>query len=153
MTTVEPISADGHDHLVVVADEVAEMVLARTLPKPRWTHEAHLLACASLVRRHGDVAALRILREAIPRYNESTGVANTPIGGYHDTLTVFYVWAVNQLLRRGLTVTQVLHHPSVDRQAAFTWWDRETLFSVDARARWLAPTRAGDADEAPAEPD
>ncbi len=152
MTTVDRAS-DAGSELTRLADELADMVLARTLPKPRWTHEAHLLVCASLVRCHGDSEALSILRKAIPRYNEATGVANTPTSGYHDTLTVFYVWAVNRLLAMGLTHTQLLHDESVDRQAALSWWDRETLFSVDARVHWVRPTRAGDAHVAPAEPD
>ena len=142
---------DGDWELARLADELADMVLARTLPKPRWTHEAHLLTCVSLVRRHGDVGALRILREAIPRYNEATGVANTSTSGYHDTLTVFYVWAVNQLLSRGTTTTHILRDPSTDRQAALVWWDREALFSSDARAHWLQPTLAGDGSAGPAE--
>lgn len=153
VTTLQSISADHHDHLVLVADEIAEMVLACTLPKPRWTHEAHLLTCASLVRRQRPVGALRVLRQAIPRYNEATGVANTPTGGYHDTLTVFYVWAVNGLLTQGCTITQVLHDPSVDRHAALRWWDRDTLFSVDAREHWVAPTLAVETDVGPAEPE
>ena len=29
---------------------VGEGLLARTLPKPEWTHEAHLAACLWLIR-------------------------------------------------------------------------------------------------------
>ena len=155
MTTDCPASdgsASSDDELARLADEVAALVLARTLPKPRWTHEAHVLVCASLVRRRGESEALSILRNAIPRYNEATGVANTATGGYHDTLSVFYVWAVNQLLTAGFTVAELLCDDSVDRNAALAWWDRETLFSTDARAHWVAPTLADGCGAAPAEP-
>jgi hypothetical protein len=130
----------GDDHLAAMADEVAEMMLARTLPKSRWTHEAHLLACVSLVRRLGAADALEVLRQAIPAYNESTGVANTDTGGYHDTLTVYYVWAVEQLVGNGCDTTAVLRDPLTDRGAALVWWDKPTLFSTIARRQFVAPT-------------
>lgn len=128
------------DHLCELADQVAAGLLDRTLPKPRWTHEAHLLACISLVRRHGPAAALRILRASIPRYNEATGVANTTTGGYHDTITVYFVWAIDRLLGDGMDTASVLRDPAVERTALLAWWDRETLMSPTARARWVAPT-------------
>ena len=150
--TPDSRTGGGADHLVHMADSIAEMVLARTLPKPRWTHEAHLLACVSLVRRNGAAAALAVLREAIPLYNEATGVANTPTGGYHDTLTVFYVWAVARLLESGCTTPEILNDPSVDRQAALAWWPRDKLFSESARAHFIEPTLPGDGNGPPAEP-
>lgn len=119
---------------------MAEALLECSLPKPEWTHEVHVLVCVALVRRHGPGEALRILRLAIPRYNLATGVANTATSGYHDTLTVFYVWSVNQLVANGLTTAQILAHPQVSREAALHWWDRNTLFSSMARLAFVAPT-------------
>jgi hypothetical protein len=140
MDVVMNEAVGGDDHLAAMADEVAEMMLARTLAKSRWTHEAHLLACVSLVRRFGAAQALDVLRQAIPTYNESTGVANTDTDGYHDTLTVYYVWAVAQLLATGCDTTSVLHDPITDRGAALVWWDKPTLFSPIARRQFVAPT-------------
>lgn len=139
------------DHLQGVADKIADGLLARTLPKSRWTHEGHLLACVSLVRRHGAADALAILRAAIPPYNESTGVANTPTSGYHDTITVYYVWAVDRLLTAGISPADILHHPLVEREAPLAWWDRETLMSPAARAWFVEPTLAGDGSGGPTE--
>jgi hypothetical protein len=132
------------DHLRAVADRIAAGVLDRSLPKSRWTHEGHLLACTSLVRRHGPVDALRILRDAIPRYNEATGVANTATSGYHDTITVYFVWAIHRLVDAGSANSDVLLHPLVDRRALLEWWDPATLMSPAARAAWVEPTRAGE---------
>ena len=36
---------DSVDPLIETADEIADMMLAGTLPKPRWSHEGHVLAC------------------------------------------------------------------------------------------------------------
>lgn len=137
------------DHLLDRADRVAAGLLERTLPKPEWTHEGHLLACMSLVRRHGAAEALRLLRGAIPPYNDSTGVANTSTGGYHDTITVYYVWAVDRLLAAGLTAAEILADPLVERTAALVFWDREVLMSPLARAAWTPPQRAADDGSSP----
>ena len=128
------------DHLLGVANQIAAGLLDRSLPKSRWTHEGHLLACVSLVRHHGAVEALAILRGAIPPYNEATGVANTPTSGYHDTITVYYVWAVDHLLSVGLDTPSILVDPLVERTALLRWWDKETLMSSAARAAWTEPT-------------
>ena len=139
------------DQLLARADQVAAGLLDRTLPKPEWTHDGHLLACISLVRRHGAVEALRVLRWAIPTYNVSTGVANTPSGGYHDTITVYYVWAIDRLLGRGLTPEAILADPLVERTAALAYWDRDVLMSPAARATWMVPQRAAHDGSLPSE--
>jgi hypothetical protein len=139
------------DHLVVLADQVATGLLDRTLPKPEWTHEAHILACVSLVRRFGAAEALAVLRAAIPPYNESTGVANTTTGGYHDTITVYYVWAIDLLLAEGFMVAELLAHPLVERTALLAWWDKDVLMSPGARAAWLPPTTRDGDDRRPLE--
>jgi len=156
-TTMAAMNTPGHpadrsvDHLVVLADQVASRLLDRTLPKPEWTHEAHILACVSLVRRLGAPDALAVLRAAIPPYNEATGVANTPTGGYHDTITVYYVWAIDLLLAEGFTVGELLAHPLVERTALLAWWDKDVLMSPGARASWLPPTKRDGAGRLPME--
>ncbi|MCU1364485.1 MAG: hypothetical protein JWN39_124 [Ilumatobacteraceae bacterium] len=125
-------------------------MLDRTLPKAEWTHEGHVLACLSIVSSMGAVRALEAIRAAIPPYNEATGVANTTTGGYHDTITVYYVWAVDRLLAAGATPTQVLADPLASRTAPLEWWDRGTLMSSQARAAWLPPSIvSGDGPELP----
>lgn len=122
------------------AIEVASGLLDRTLPKSAWTHEGHVLACVALVRTGGPVDALATLRAAIPPYNEATGVANTATGGYHDTLTVYYVWAVHRLVAAGLDTAVVLLDESVARDGPLAWWPRDVLMSTRARSAWLPPT-------------
>ena len=146
MSTPDRTEDRSVDHLRETADQIAAGVLDRTLPKARWTHEGHLLACVSLVRSHGPADALRILREAIPRYNEATGVANTTTTGYHDTITVYFVWAIDRLIDAGLPTAEIVADDSVERTALLAWWDRETLMSPPARAAWVEPTLAGEGD-------
>lgn len=126
---------------VVAADAIADAMTACRLPKSEWTHEAHVQAGLSLVLRMGASRALATLREAIPRYNISTNTPNTDTGGYHDTLTVYYVWAIDELLRDGISPENVVSQPLVSRAAALNFWERDELFSVDARRHWVAPTK------------
>lgn len=113
----------------------------RTLPRARWTHEAHLVVCRQVLRRLADpAAALDHLRRAIRAYNEATGTANTDTGGYHETVTAYYVGAVHALVDRSLD--ELVAHPACSRAAPLSHWSRERLFSVAARRRWVPPELA-----------
>jgi len=126
---------------VKAADAIAAAMTACRLPKADWTHEAHVLAGLSLILRSGASRALATLREAIPRYNISTNTPNSDSGGYHDTLTVYYVWAIDELLRQGVSAEEIAGDPLVSRTAPLDFWNRDELFSVDARRHWVAPTK------------
>lgn len=107
------------------------------LPKPQWTHEAHLVVCRATLQRLGPADALDHLRSAIRAYNDSTGVANTDTGGYHETLTAYYVGAVEALDL--VTLDRLVAHPSCSRTAPLDHWSRARLFSVEARRAWVPP--------------
>ncbi len=112
-------------------------VLDRTLPKPEWTHEAHVAACWAAVRAHGVDAALPLLRDGIRAYNEATGVANTSTSGYHETITRYYVAAVGRIADQPFAT--VLRDPTTSREAPLAHWSREVLFTPGARADWVDP--------------
>lgn len=82
-------------------EEVEHLVAAfrsHHLPRPHWTHHAHLTVGLWFLQNHTDTEALPLVRAGIRSYNEAVGVANTPTGGYHETLTRFYLWVVRQYL-------------------------------------------------------
>lgn len=116
-------------------------LLTCTLPKSEWTHEAHVRFGVAMVRRHGAVRALRLLRAAIRSYNEATGVANTESSGYHETLTCYYTAVAASLVERGTSIDEMLLDPLNERDAPLRFWDADTLFSPLARARWVEPER------------
>ena len=121
-------------------DRVLDGVLEQTLPKPEWTHEAHVAACWAAVRRHGVDDALSLLRSGIKRYNEATGVANTPTSGYHETITRYYVAAVGRLAEEPFA--SVVADDRVTREAPLRHWSHDLLFTVEARAAWVEPDLA-----------
>jgi hypothetical protein len=67
-----------------------------TLPRNKWTHELHLATGMYLILAFG-TRALPEMKERIWRYNDVMGKGNTNTG-YHETLTVFWLWAVRQFI-------------------------------------------------------
>ena len=124
---------------------VGEGLLARTLPREQWTHEAHLAACFWLVRERMDIMPERDLPAIIRRYNESVGGVNDDTQGYHDTLTLFYIATVraHDVKHAGLplcdAVNILLSGPRGRRNWPLRFYSRELLFSVAARRKFVAP--------------
>ena len=85
---------------------------------------------------------------AIRRYNEATGVPNTDDDGYHHTITICYLRAINQLLAGrwddplGALASDVLAAPLADRAYLMQFYSKERLFSVAARRGLVAPDLA-----------
>lgn len=121
------------------ARNLADAVLRCELDRAEWTHEAHITFSMEMVRRRGAVEALGITRTAICRYNEASGVANTDNAGYHETLTVYFSFAVAHLLDTGLDLASIIEHPLVARHAPLLAWERSVLFSGEARRSWIEP--------------
>lgn len=127
---------------------VGEGLLARTLPKAEWTHEAHLAACAWLVLERPDIALERQLPDIIRAYNVAVGGENTDHAGYHETLTQLYIIGVRRFLadRRevGLLgkVNALLTSDMAPRDWPFRFYSRDLLFSVPARRGWVEPDLA-----------
>lgn len=127
---------------------VGEGLLARTLPKGEWTHEAHMAACAWLLLERPDVLPERDLPEIIRTYNVAAGGVNDDTQGYHETLTQLYIRGVRGFLAGnapgGLveTVNALLRSPIALRDWPLSHYSREVLFSVAARRGWVEPDRA-----------
>jgi len=124
-------------------------LLARSLPKAEWTHEAHLAACLWLVRERTDFLPETDLQDVICSYNVAVGGQNTDSEGYHATLTRLYVRGVRAFaakLPEGTAlvdaVNALLASEIGDRQWPLRFYSRERLFSVAARRGWVEPDLA-----------
>jgi hypothetical protein len=121
----------------VQPDQITAGLLEASLPQPEWTHRGHITAAHFLISTRGRDAALALCRERIPLLNAAHGVENSDTGGYHETLTVFYVSAVADAVARGCTLDETL--AELDRNAALRWWSEPVLMSVAARRRFVPP--------------
>ncbi len=120
-------------------ETIAHAVESCTLPKPEWTHTAHLAAGLAWVRRLGLEAATSHARASIRRYNETTGVANTDHCGYHETITRYFLTVLAGHADAGSDFDDVLADPASSHEAVLHHWRRDTLFSVEARRDWVPP--------------
>lgn len=129
---------------------VGEGLLARTLAKPEWTHEAHLAACLWLLTERPDIHVERDLPAIISAFNEAVGGVNDTTQGYHHTITLTYVAAVRGFLSRApgdlslaRRVNALLNAPEGRRDWPLRHYSRDTLFSVEARLGYVPPDLHG----------
>ena len=115
----------------------------RTLPRRRWTHEAHLTAAVWCLNSLGESEALRTMPVLIRAYNEATGVPNTDTSGFHETITTAFLRAASASLSGQPDVplfvacNQLILSPVGKSDYLLSYWSRPCLFSVEARRRWV----------------
>jgi hypothetical protein len=121
-------------------EETYQAFVEGRLTKGEWTHEAHLVTCWMALRDRSPSEALAHLRDAITTHNCGIGVANTETSGYHETLTVYYITAIDAV---GAETPEALFADArTDRTAPLEYWTKDRLMSTDARAAWLEPDLA-----------
>lgn len=124
---------------------VGQGLLARTLPRPEWTHEAHLAATLWIVVERPDIAAERDLPGIIARYNESVGGTNDDNQGYHETITQCFIAAVraHAAKTQGMPLAERVNALLLSERGRRDWplrfYSPERLFSVEARRGFVAP--------------
>jgi hypothetical protein len=124
---------------------VGEGFLACTLPKPEWTHEAHISTTSWILLERPDILPERDLPGLIRRYNESVGGVNSDTEGYHETITQLFIRTLRAALAggegRGLAerVNAVLLAPEGRRDWPLRFYSAELLFSKEARLGWAEP--------------
>jgi hypothetical protein len=120
-----------------------------TLPKERWTHAAHLLTGACYVHAYGEAAATDRMRERVSAYNVAVGGQNTFSSGYHETVTVFWIKLLRDVLAslkaqhpgigRGELVHMAVEGLVNERNIYWEFYDFDILKSEEARRVWIWP--------------
>lgn len=120
-----------------------------TLPKPQWTHAAHLAIGAHYAMAWDDAQAMNRLRDGICKLNTCHGVVNSDSSGYHETITRFWLSVIREFLRRRAaespgssradSVAAVVS-AFQERRALFReHWTFDIVTSAEARRRWIEP--------------
>ncbi|GGJ58767.1 hypothetical protein GCM10011393_31410 [Sphingopyxis bauzanensis] len=127
---------------------LGESLLACTLPREAWTHEAHLGACLWLLSERTDIDVDAQIGTIIGRFNESVGGVNDDTQGYHDSITRAYVAGVRLFLSEteetelAARVNAMLRSDVGRRDWPLRFYSRDLLFSIAARRRFVDPDLA-----------
>jgi len=128
---------------------LGEGLLACSLLREDWTHEAHLAATTYLELRRPDIDLDEELPDIIRRFNESVGGVNSDTEGYHDTITRVFLRGVRMFLGGADSsepvhelVNELLLSPVGGRDWPLRFYSRDRLFSVEARRAFVEPDRA-----------
>ena len=131
-------------------EHLGEGLLARTLSREEWTHEAHLAATTYLLLRRSDVDLEAELPGIIRRFNESVGGVNSDTEGYHETITSVFLRGVRLFLEEAdpseplhELVNELLLSPMGRRDWPLRFYSRERLMSSDARGAFIPPDLGG----------
>jgi hypothetical protein len=127
-------------------EHLGEGLLARTLKREEWTHEAHLAATTYLLLRRPDIDLDEELPGLIRRFNESVGGVNDDTQGYHETITRAFLAGVRLFLAEAdpkeplhELVNELLLSPMGRRDWPLRFFSPGRLFSVEARRRFVEP--------------
>jgi hypothetical protein len=120
---------------------IGEGLIACTLTRPEWTHEAHLAATLYLLAERPDILPERDL----------PGGVNSDSDGYHETITQCFIRGVRLFLARtdpGLPLAQKVNALLKAEEGRRDWplllYSSERLFSTEARLGWVEPDRPCD---------
>jgi hypothetical protein len=148
-TTTTAISYGNCGAVFHSTEEIARLIEAFescALSRAEWTHAAHLtVALWYHLTAPADEVTDRV-RDGIKRFNAAHGIVTTPTGGYHETMTLFWIAIVAKYLRElpgrdhsFVALANGLIERYGDKSLPFTYYTRERLFSPEARARWITP--------------
>lgn len=140
----EPIRAGA-----VVTDDMAlhiyNGVTGLYLPRPEWTHPAHLVFATTLLNLEGLARAETLAPSYIRAYNESVGGVNDDTQGYHHTITLLFLRRIDAYLAPfsheeiGERATRLLASTLAATDYPLRFYSKERLFSVEARRGWIEP--------------
>jgi hypothetical protein len=125
-------------------DFVGEWV-AGTLPKPRWTHAAHVAVSAYYAFDHDPDELFEVMKTGIIHYNRCVGTVNGLDSGYHETLTRLWSRVVGDLVREGKFATRLeavrgaVSAFGEDRGLHSRYYTFDVVKDRRARREWVPP--------------
>lgn len=126
-------------------DELVAKFNSCSLTKEKWTHEAHLIVAIWYCKSYDLPKALNLLRYHIKTFNISVGTPNSDTQGYHETLTRFWLLVaanfvtLNEEKSFEDTAEAFINSHWASRTLAFSFYNKDNLFSTKARKEWVEP--------------
>ncbi len=129
------------------AEQLIKNFLECKLAKGEFSHEAHLITALYLLSKHGD-NTLPIIRQHLKDYLKSIGVESTDTSGYHETLTVFWLWRIKKQFadkngkvhwNQNIVDELVDDFEITERNIWLEYYSKELMMSVEARKKFVEP--------------
>ncbi|WP_242056517.1 MULTISPECIES: hypothetical protein [unclassified Nostoc] len=95
--------------------------------------------------RYEKQQAIDLIRQGIQRYNAVMNIQTTPTSGYHETLTLFWIFMVELYLSTCdsntplVQLSNKLIHTFKDKNLPEEYYSEDLIMSWDARVRWVNP--------------
>lgn len=134
--TVPRFSTEGE-----VAGLVTDFELC-VIEREDWNHRAHLAVAMWYLAHHPESIARALMIRGIRRYNHAKGIGRAPKGGYHETLTLFWLRMGRELVERHpehAPLELVNRFVELPKELPERCYSRERLWSDEAREGWIPP--------------
>jgi len=120
--------------------------LHKELPLDQWTHEAHLATAIWHLKNFSKAEATHLLRCRIIEYNHAIGPGNSFASGYHETITLLWIWLLDRFIQENPGNTlETINHFLTSKWASGDWlfdfYSKERLASDEARGVWVEPDK------------
>lgn len=120
---------------------------SRELPFSEWRHAVHIRVAWIYLTRHPFPEALLRIRQGIRAYNAHNRVEETPLAGFHETITEAWARVVADLIARfgaGPDSGSFLNeHPHVAAKTLLrSFYSRERILTPEAKQRFVSADRA-----------
>jgi hypothetical protein len=114
----------------------------QSLPLDLWHHRAHLRVAYLYLARFPFEEALNKLRSGIRAYNAAHGIADTPSGGYHETMTCAWFQLVHTTLCQfgQATSAEAFFDAQTqlnDKRILLLFYSRDRIMSPEAKANFI----------------
>jgi hypothetical protein len=112
-----------------------------TIAESDWRHAEHLAVALFYLSNHDFETSLKKMRDGIFNLLAAFKVDLTKEMPYHETLTVFWMRAVDDFRKShdGFPMTEICNEltANFDKDYPLRFYSRELLFSDEARARFV----------------
>ena len=125
---------------------LVERFEAGSLPQADWNHAAHLSVALWYMLHYDEVGATERVIDGIRAYYHANGILQTRHGGYHETITLFWLAIARRYARQLPAETAALDaiNGFVDRYGGrpglfLEYFSKERVGSSRARHFWVEP--------------
>ena len=145
--SVSIITNDSYCKAFNTTEEIDRLVTqfeSCILPCEEWNHRAHLTVAVWYLVHYPKTQATSLVRESIQKYNQACGIIQTKDSGYHETITLFYMWLVSKYLLSNnhksiINCLNGLLRAYGDKRLPLEYYSKQRLMSAEARAGWVEP--------------